>query len=103
VIASPLVLDAGRLDEFRNEGHDRVARLLAQWGIENAQGEVALDATPADGLRRIASDRDAKLLVVGSHGRGTVRAALLGSTCHALVTDAPRPVVGVPTDDSEQR
>ena len=95
----PVVLDAAELDMIRDEARRRIEQLLAQWGTHDAQVEVAVDATVADGLRRIAADRDAELLVVGSRGRGTVRAALLGSTSHALVADAPCPVVVVPASD----
>ncbi len=92
----PIAPDAEELDKARDEARRRVEQQLARWGVSDAQVEVALDATVADGLRRIAADRDAELLVVGSRGRGSVRAALLGSTSHALVGDAPCPVVVVP-------
>ena len=39
--------------------------------------------------------------MVGSHGRGAARAALLGSTVHDLVRDAPCPVVVVPCEEAE--
>jgi nucleotide-binding universal stress UspA family protein len=95
----PIAPDAAELDKIGVEARRRVEQLLAQWGVHDAQVEVALEATAADGLRRIAVDRDAELLVVGSRGRGTVRAALLGSTSHALVSDAPCPVVVVPASE----
>ncbi len=91
--------EPAELDELRDESRRRVEQLLAQWGVDDAQVEVVLDASVADGLRRIAADRDAELLVVGSRGRGTIRAALLGSTSHALAGEAPCPVVVVPTSD----
>ncbi len=95
----PIAPDAAELDKLRDDARRRVEQLLAQWGVSDAQVEVALAGTIADGLRQIAADRDAELLVVGSRGRGTVRAALLGSTAHALVADAPCPVVVVPASD----
>lgn len=95
----PIAPDAAELDKLRDDARRRVEQLLGQWGISDAQVEVALDSTIAAGLRQIAADRDAELLVVGSRGRGAVRAALLGSTVHALVADAPCPVVVVPASD----
>lgn len=95
----PVAPDAAELDEVRDEARRRVEQRLAQWGVKDAEVEIGLDATVADGLRRIATDRDAELLVVGSRGRGTVRAALLGSTSHALAREAPCPVVVVPASD----
>ena len=95
----PVAPDAAQRDEVRDEARRRVSELLVRWGFDDAQVEVALDATVADGLRRIAADRDAEVLVVGSHEHGSVRAALLGSTTHALVADAPCPVLVVPAAD----
>lgn len=93
----PVTPEAEQLDEARGEARRRVEQLLAQSGVADAQVEVAVDASVPAGLRRIAAERDAELLVVGSRGRGTVKAALLGSTSHALVADAPCPVVVVPS------
>jgi nucleotide-binding universal stress UspA family protein len=90
---------AGELEAMREDARQRVERLLARHGVDSARIEVALDASVADGLRQIAADHHAELLIVGSRGRGTVRAALLGSTSHALAGDAPCPVVVVPASD----
>ena len=96
----PVMPEAEQLDAARDETRRRVEQLLAQSSVgDEAQVEVAVDASVPDGLRRIAAERDAELLVVGSRGRGTVKAALLGSTSHALVADAPCPVVVVPSSD----
>jgi nucleotide-binding universal stress UspA family protein len=51
---------------------------------------------PVDALRRRAVERDAALLVVGSRGRGVLRAAVLGSVSSALAASAPLPVLVVP-------
>ena len=98
-IPYPVALPDSELAEVRDEARRRVEQLLAQWHVDDAQIEVALDAAVADGLRRSATVRDAELLVIGSRGRGTVRAALLGSTSHSLVADAPCPVVVVQHTD----
>lgn len=90
---------AGELEAMRDDTRRRVERQLAQRGVNAARVEVALDASVADGLRRLAAENDAELLIVGSRGRGTVKAALLGSTSHALAGDAPCPVVVVPASD----
>ncbi|MDP8908358.1 MAG: universal stress protein [Chloroflexota bacterium] len=95
----PVMPEAAEVDEARAEARQRIERLLRGCGIEDAQVVVALDDSVADGLRRIAADHDTELLVVGSRGHGTVRAALLGSTSHALVADAPCPVVVAAASD----
>lgn len=92
----PLTSDQADFDQLRDDERGRLGQLLANCRVTAAETEVTLDVTAADGLRRIAADRDAELLVVGSRGRGTVRAALLGSTSHSLAGEAPCPVVVVP-------
>ena len=87
------VAPAAELEEVRDAARRRVEQLLARCGVNGAQVEVALDSSVADGLRQIAAARDAELLIVGSRGRGSLHAALLGSTSHALAADAPCPVV----------
>lgn len=52
---------------------------------------------PASSLERLAVEEDAALICVGTHGRGPVRAALLGSTSATLGAVASRPVMIVPS------
>jgi nucleotide-binding universal stress UspA family protein len=51
---------------------------------------------PVDVLRSLALDVNARLIVVGSRGRGPVRGALLGSVSASLAASAPAPVLVVP-------
>jgi nucleotide-binding universal stress UspA family protein len=51
---------------------------------------------PAEVLLDAAGEDDAALLVVGSRGRGALRAALLGSVSHDVAARARCPVVVVP-------
>lgn len=59
---------------------------------------LAVSGDPADELARAAADRRAALLVVGSRGRGPVRAALLGSVSAGITRHSPCPVLIVPHD-----
>ena len=51
---------------------------------------------PAEALTQAASERNAPLLIVGSRGRGPMRAAVLGSVSAAAIRLASCPVVVVP-------
>jgi len=51
---------------------------------------------PAEQLAELADDEGAELIVVGSRGRGTFKAALLGSVSHSSIGLARCPVLVVP-------
>ncbi|MDQ6607198.1 MAG: universal stress protein [Actinomycetota bacterium] len=57
---------------------------------------VVVEQAPARALVELAAERDARVIVVGTHGESPVRAALLGSTPHKLLQLSDRPVLVVP-------
>ena len=85
----------------RATGDDFAAGLEAIAKTTPLGGDVerlAVNGDPADELTRAAADRRAALLVVGSRGRGPVRAALLGSVSASVTRLSPCPVLIVPHD-----
>ncbi len=72
---------------------DRIAGEL-DMGEQATVRVVVGDASEC--LREIAADEGARLLVVGSRGRGLIASAVLGSISSALAAHAPCPVVVVP-------
>jgi nucleotide-binding universal stress UspA family protein len=87
-----------------DEQEQAAAREAAEDGAGRAR-EIGLDAgariEEADGpvwqtIVRVADELDAGLIVCGTRGRGTVRTALLGSTSHAVLRHAGRPVLIAP-------
>lgn len=56
---------------------------------------VLVDLEGPDALTAVAKDRDARMIVVGSHGEGPIRGAILGSTPYRLVHTSETPVLVV--------
>jgi nucleotide-binding universal stress UspA family protein len=56
---------------------------------------VVADGFPVEQICRIARERDAQLIVVGSHGWGAARRLFSGSVSTGLVHSAPCPVLVV--------
>jgi len=57
---------------------------------------VLVNDSVTSGLLELAHERQADLIVVGSHGESAVTGLLLGSTAYRLVHLSTRPVVVVP-------
>ncbi|MEV0831068.1 universal stress protein [Nonomuraea rubra] len=84
------------LDEVRATQHQAVRDRVKAAGHDHPQVTVVEDvpcAQPADAL--IAAAEQAGLLVVGSHGRGALGAALLGSVSRGVLHHARCPVAVV--------
>jgi nucleotide-binding universal stress UspA family protein len=64
---------------------------------------VIVEREPAEALVKLAEERDARLIVVGTRGESPIRGALLGSTAHKLLHIADRPVLVVPVDRAAGR
>jgi nucleotide-binding universal stress UspA family protein len=63
---------------------------------------VALESSPAEGLRRRAEEEGCDLIVTGSHGRRGVRRWLLGSVTETIIRHAPCSVLVVHDDEAEE-
>ena len=86
--------------EVRDAERKRVEELVASIA-ETAEAEgvrcttVTLDGRVVEEICRKASEYDAQLIVVGSHGWGSARRFLSGSVSTGLVHSAPCPVLVV--------
>jgi nucleotide-binding universal stress UspA family protein len=86
--------------ELTEAEHHRVTALLTSVA-EAAEAEgvhcstVAVDGFAVEEICRKASEYDAQLIVVGSHGWGATRRFLSGSVSTGLVHSAPCPVLVV--------
>lgn len=88
--------------ELTEAEHKRVKELLATIAATAcAAGRpcstVAADGIVVEEICRVASEHDAQLIVVGSHGWGAARRLFSGSVSTGLVHSAPCPVLVVRT------
>jgi len=86
--------------ELAEAEHHRVQELLAAIATTALADNivcatVAADGTAVEEICRIAGERDAQLIVVGSHGWGAARRFFSGSVSTGLVHSAPCPVLVV--------
>jgi nucleotide-binding universal stress UspA family protein len=85
------------VDRAEQEHASRVANagaeLARSLGLEAEPHPVPDAVDVGDTLIDLARDRSAAAIVVGSHGRSALRAAMLGSVSHKLVAHSDRPVV----------
>jgi nucleotide-binding universal stress UspA family protein len=98
-LGSPDLRTAVELDKAMYEEAQRLARWGVQLAIDGgleAEGlVVADDLTVADTLMRLAKERDAAVVVVGTHRHGRLAELLLGSTARSVIERAPCPVLVV--------
>lgn len=103
-------VDPATLPPGRGAARGRIRRLLTVRGRhlmnrslteagcgERARGVVHVSA-PARGLLALAAAPRTELIVVGSRGRGPLRAALLGSVSRRLAAASPCPVAVLPRE-----
>ena len=97
---------AGRVrEEFRDDADRWISRMVAS-GLDAARVTSEVDfGEPGQEIVVAAMRRESDLIVLGSHGAGAVRRALLGSVVSEVLHWAPCPVLVVvdPRDEIEPR
>jgi nucleotide-binding universal stress UspA family protein len=105
IVPPPVIYGEGLLttDVFVNR---EVQERLHQWQIPDERVRVVrqcVEGDPATEIVRVARERAADLIVMGTHGRTGLSRLLMGSVAEQVVRQAPCPVltVGGPTRTSE--
>lgn len=95
VLRSPEVM--AELVEHARQALDDESRIAADLGAQNVETQWA-EGPAATEIVRIAREQAVDLVVVGSHGRGPIARAILGSTADKVVRTAHCPVMVVTHD-----
>jgi nucleotide-binding universal stress UspA family protein len=87
--------DAAASDEVSKAAEETAAQgsSVAQAAGFRAEGLALKDAPTWKGIARAADDRDASLIVLGSHGKSGVTGMLLGSVAADVATHSARTVL----------
>ncbi len=96
-VASEAVLYTGEMiNQIEDDAEEAMASGLKRYRATFAgiDGSV-LCGDPRDTVVKIAGEKNAGLIIVGTHGRRGLRRAILGSVAEAVVRSAPCPVLVV--------
>jgi nucleotide-binding universal stress UspA family protein len=74
-------------------------KLLAERADAPPHKTELLALKPAEALIQAAVAHRARMIVVGTHGEGALRAALIGSTPYKLIHQTDMPVLVVPAEE----
>jgi len=97
----PSAEDAARIAQHAQELVDALIRARTARGVPLRS--VLKSGAPWEELCRHGEEVDALLVVVGTHSRGILRRALLGSVASKVIRICTRPVLTVPTRRVESR
>lgn len=94
----PIYLPREALEQSQKRREEELAQFLRQKGNDKVESWIAIDPDPARGIVQSAERLEADLIAVPSHGKGGVRAVLLGSTSERVVKMSPVAVMVLPRD-----
>jgi nucleotide-binding universal stress UspA family protein len=89
------------VEKTYREARERLKGLIPEeWNDDRANSLVVKslvlpNSSPAQAITQVAADKDADLIVVGTHGRKGLTRMLMGSTAESLLRRSPCPVLVV--------
>jgi len=97
VFAYTVGLLGGEVSDYAAALHEHAREVLDEAKSVGGEGidVVELERAPAQALIDVADERDARMIVVGSHGEAPLKSVLIGSTPTKLLHLSQRPVLVV--------
>lgn len=90
----------GAIREFMAEQVAEEASRIRAAGIPAEEIVIEADS-PHQGILRVVEEREADVIVMGTHGRTGLARAVIGSVADRVVRHSPVPVVLVPLKDED--
>lgn len=87
---------AAQVSDAARRHLDATTARLKEQGIDVAA--VLRSGAPADEIQSVAKEIGADLIIMGTHGRGALGRALLGSTANAIIRTSNTPVITIRTN-----
>lgn len=96
VSAQGFIDPAGVIENDEREGLQLLSQGRERLSGVNAQVDTVLaEGSPIEAILRVAAERGAELIVMGSHGRAGIARAILGSVTEGVLRKSPVPVLVV--------
>ena len=102
VAGDPTAMLHPSVERTYQEARDRLEALIPEEWIDEEKAKslvvkssVLLASSPAQAMTRFAQDKNADLLIVGTHGRKGLTRMLMGSTAESLLRRSPCTVLVV--------
>jgi nucleotide-binding universal stress UspA family protein len=101
VTGDPTAMLHPSVEKTYREARERLKGLIPEeWNDDRANSLVVKslvlpNSSPAQAITQVAADKDADLIVVGTHGRKGLTRMLMGSTAESLLRRSPCPVLVV--------
>jgi nucleotide-binding universal stress UspA family protein len=85
----------GEVSDYAAALHEHAREVLDDARSVGGEGVdvVELEQSPTEALLAVADERDARMIVVGSHGESPLKSVLVGSTPTKLLHLSQRPVL----------
>jgi nucleotide-binding universal stress UspA family protein len=93
--AAPEIPREDLMEEARGHARQVIAALTERLAPDGSATIFSPEGLPAEEIVKSAAEWSADLVVVGSHGRGAIGRALLGSVAESVMRHAPCPVLVV--------
>ncbi|MCB0355023.1 MAG: universal stress protein [Bdellovibrionales bacterium] len=89
-------------EEYDLEMNKRVAELAKEaFHRQDVKAVALFDSSPAKAITHYAKENGVSLIVIASHGRGSLKTLFLGTTTQKVIQSAECPVLVIPSLEDE--